>query len=111
MTAGPVHPDLVLQPGASQASATPSGLVQLNQQVVACTRCPRLVAYLQKIGREKRRAYLSWEYWAKPVTGFRHPRARLLILGLAPRAHGSNRTLRPLTYDLSGNFLSLVLPH
>lgn len=109
MTAGPVHPDLVLQPGASQASATPSGLVQLNQQVVACTRCPRLVAYRQKIGREKRRAYLSWEYWAKPVTGFGDPRARLLILGLAPGAHGSNRTGRPFTGDGSGNFLYRVL--
>ena len=87
----------------------PSQLVQLNQEIVACTRCPRLVAYRQKIGREKRRAYLDWEYWAKPVPGFGDPRARLLILGLAPGAHGSNRTGRPFTGDGSGNFLYRVL--
>jgi uracil-DNA glycosylase family 4 len=109
MTPGPFHPDPVLQPGASQASATPASLVQLNQQVTSCTRCPRLVAYRQKIGREKRRAYLSWDYWAKPVTGFGDPQARVLILGLAPGAHGSNRTGRPFTGDGSGNFLYRVL--
>jgi uracil-DNA glycosylase len=109
MTAGPDHPHPVLQPSATQLSATPSGLTELNQQIIACTRCPRLVAYRQKIGREKRRAYLSWEYWAKPVTGFGDPQARLLILGLAPGAHGSNRTGRPFTGDGSGNFLYRVL--
>jgi uracil-DNA glycosylase len=109
MTAGRVHADPVLPPSATQLSATSSGLVQLNQQVIACTRCPRLVAYRQKIGREKRRAYLTWEYWAKPVTGFGDPQARLLILGLAPGAHGSNRTGRPFTGDGSGNFLYRVL--
>jgi uracil-DNA glycosylase family 4 len=91
------------------APAIPSQLVQLNQEIVACTRCPRLVAYRQKIGREKRRAYLDWEYWAKPVPGFGDPRARVLILGLAPGAHGSNRTGRPFTGDGSGNFLYRVL--
>jgi uracil-DNA glycosylase len=84
-------------------------LLQLNQEIVACTRCPRLVAYRQKIGREKRRAYLDWEYWAKPVTGWGDPLARLLILGLAPGAHGSNRTGRPFTGDGSGHFLYRVL--
>jgi uracil-DNA glycosylase family 4 len=86
-----------------------SQIVQLNQEIVSCTRCPRLVAYREKIGREKRRAYLDWEYWAKPVPGFGDPRARLLILGLAPGAHGSNRTGRPFTGDGSGNFLYRVL--
>src|SRR5579862_5755267 len=87
----------------------PSNLVQLNQEIVACTRCPRLIAYCQKIGREKRRAYLDWDYWAKPVPGFGDPNARLLILGLAPGAHGSNRTGRPFTGDGSGDFLYPVL--
>src|SRR5260370_13916053 len=87
-----------------------SQIVQLNQEIVACTRCPRLVAYRQKIGREKRRAYLDWDYWAKPVPGFGDPQARLLILGLAPGAHVSNRTGRPFTGDGSGNFLYRVLP-
>jgi uracil-DNA glycosylase len=84
-------------------------LLLLNQEIVACTRCPRLITYCQKIGREKRRAYLAWDYWAKPVPGFGDPRARVLILGLAPGAHGSNRTGRPFTGDGSGNFLYPVL--
>jgi uracil-DNA glycosylase family 4 len=86
-----------------------NGLVLLNEEIVACTRCPRLVAYREKIGREKRRAYRDWEYWAKPVTGFGDPQARVLILGLAPGAHGSNRTGRPFTGDGSGHFLYRVL--
>jgi uracil-DNA glycosylase family 4 len=86
-----------------------SHLVELNREIVSCTRCPRLVAYRQKIGREKRRAYLGWEYWAKPVPGFGDPKARVLILGLAPGAHGSNRTGRPFTGDGSGHFLYRVL--
>ncbi|HEY6349868.1 MAG TPA: uracil-DNA glycosylase [Candidatus Angelobacter sp.] len=86
-----------------------SGLVQLNQEIVACTRCSRLVEYCRKIGREKRRAYMDWEYWAKPVPGFGDPEARLLILGLAPGAHGSNRTGRPFTGDGSGYFMYPVL--
>lgn len=94
---------------ASSAVQGPSGLVQLNEEIVACTRCSRLIAYCQKIGREKRRAYLNWEYWARPVPGFGDPAARLLILGLAPGAHGSNRTGRPFTGDGSGNFLYPVL--
>jgi uracil-DNA glycosylase family 4 len=84
-------------------------LTQLNQEITACTRCPRLVEYCQKIGREKRRAYREWDYWAKPVPGFGDPHARMLILGLAPGAHGSNRTGRPFTGDGSGHFLYRVL--
>ena len=86
-----------------------SALVQLNQEVVSCTRCSRLITYCQKIGEEKRRAYREWEYWAKPVPGWGDPRARVLILGLAPGAHGSNRTGRPFTGDGSGNFMYPVL--
>lgn len=86
-----------------------SRLAQLNQEIIECTRCPRLVAHCQKIGLEKRRAYREWEYWAKPVPGWGDAKARMLILGLAPGAHGSNRTGRPFTGDGSGNFLYRVL--
>lgn len=86
-----------------------STLVRLNQEIIACTRCPRLISYCQKIGREKRRAYQDWEYWAKPVPGFGDHSARVLILGLAPGAHGSNRTGRPFTGDGSGYFMYPVL--
>lgn len=84
-------------------------LAILNREVVACTRCPRLVAYREQVAREKRRAYRDWEYWGKPVPGFGDPQARVLIMGLAPGAHGSNRTGRPFTGDASGNFMYPVL--
>ena len=86
-----------------------SSLTVLHHEVVACGRCPRLVEYRERIGREKRRAYLDWTYWARPVPGFGDPNARVLILGLAPGAHGSNRTGRPFTGDSSGNFMYPVL--
>jgi uracil-DNA glycosylase len=76
---------------------------------VNCARCPRLVAYRQQVGREKRRAYLDWDYWARPVPGFGDPHARVLVLGLAPGAHGSNRTGRPFTGDASGKFMYPIL--
>jgi uracil-DNA glycosylase len=81
----------------------------MNRALVSCTLCPRLVAYREEIGRVKRRAYLDWEYWAKPVPGFGELNARVLILGLAPGAHGSNRTGRPFTGDGSGYFMYPVL--
>ena len=84
-------------------------LVVLNAEIIACTRCPRLVAYREKIAREKRRAYRDQEYWGKPVPGFGDPGGRVLILGLAPGAHGSNRTGRMFTGDGSGYFLYPVL--
>ncbi|HLJ90370.1 MAG TPA: uracil-DNA glycosylase [Candidatus Angelobacter sp.] len=86
-----------------------AGLVQLNKEIVRCTLCPRLVSYREQVGREKRRAYMDWDYWAKPVPGWGDPSAHLLILGLAPGAHGSNRTGRPFTGDGSGNFMYPVL--
>jgi len=86
-----------------------SWLTVLNRDVVACTRCPRLVTYREQIAREKRRAYRDWEYWGKPVPGFGDPNARVLIMGLAPGAHGSNRTGRPFTGDSSGKFMYPVL--
>jgi uracil-DNA glycosylase len=81
----------------------------LNQEIVACVRCPRLVAYRAEVGRVKRRAYRDWDYWAKPIPGFGDPRARLLLIGLAPGAHGANRTGRMFTGDSSGDFLYKVL--
>jgi uracil-DNA glycosylase len=87
----------------------PAWLVQLNREVIACTRCPRLVEYREKIALEKRRAYLDCEYWGKPVPGFGDPNARVLVLGLAPGAHGSNRTGRPFTGDACGKFMYPIL--
>ncbi len=87
----------------------PAWLDQLNKEVVACTRCPRLVEHCRTVAREKRRAYRDWEYWGRPVPGFGDAEARVLILGLAPGAHGSNRTGRPFTGDSSGNFMYPVL--
>lgn len=87
----------------------PSWLNALNSEVMACTLCPRLVIYREQIAREKRRAYRDWEYWGKPVPGFGDPEARVVIVGLAPGAHGSNRTGRPFTGDASGNFMYPVL--
>jgi uracil-DNA glycosylase len=87
----------------------PAWLTELNAEVVSCVRCPRLVEFREKIAREKRRAYRDCEYWGRPVPGFGDPNARVLILGLAPGAHGSNRTGRPFTGDASGNFMYPVL--
>jgi len=86
-----------------------SALAVLNQEVISCTRCPRLVAYREQVGREKRRAYRDHDYWARPVPGFGDPDARVLVLGLAPGAHGSNRTGRPFTGDASGKFMYPIL--
>lgn len=71
----------------------------------SCRRCPRLAAYREEVGRVKRRAYRDQSYWARPVPGFGDPAARVLLLGLAPGAHGSNRTGRMFTGDASGDFL------
>ena len=87
----------------------PNALATLNREIIDCTRCPRLVAYREQIGREKRRAYREHDYWARPVPGFGDPHARVLILGLAPGAHGSNRTGRPFTGDASGRFMYPIL--
>lgn len=84
-------------------------LDRLNRELEQCRRCPRLVAFREKVGLEKRRAYRECEYWARPVPGFGDAEARLLILGLAPGAHGSNRTGRMFTGDSSGRFLFDVL--
>lgn len=97
------------QTSPAEADSFSVGLAALNEEIIACIRCPRLIAHCRKVGEIKRRAYLDWDYWAKPVPGFGDPNARLLILGLAPGAHGSNRTGRPFTGDGSGNFLYPIL--
>jgi uracil-DNA glycosylase family 4 len=81
----------------------------LDRQIVACERCPRLRTYDREVARVKRRAYLDWDYWGKPVPGFGDPHARVLLIGLAPGAHGSNRTGRMFTGDSSGDFLYRAL--
>jgi len=84
-------------------------LIVLEQRVTHCTRCPRLVAFRQRIAREKRRAYAAEEYWGRPVPAFGDPHARLVLVGLAPGAHGSNRTGRMFTGDASGDWLYAAL--
>ncbi len=86
-----------------------SALRVLNSEIVGCSRCPRLVAYREEIGRIRRKAYQTEQYWSRPVPGFGDPQARLLILGLAPGAHGANRTGRVFTGDRSGEFLYRAL--
>lgn len=77
----------------------------IQDEVAACRKCQRLVKYREKVAREKRRAFRDWEYWGRPVPGFGDPRAKLFLLGLAPAAHGGNRTGRVFTGDRSGDFL------
>jgi len=77
----------------------------LNERLVQCRLCPRLVAWREKVAREKKRAFSDWEYWGKPVVGFGDENAKILAIGLAPGAHGSNRTGRMFTGDASGDFL------
>ena len=81
----------------------------VRNHIIACERCPRLRAYCQKIGEVRRRAYMDEIYWSRPVPGFGDPAARVLILGLAPGAHGANRTGRPFTGDGAGYFMYPVL--
>jgi len=80
-------------------------LESLNAEIIACRKCPRLVAYREAVARERRRSFREWEYWGKPVPGFGDPNAKLYIIGLAPAAHGANRTGRMFTGDRSGDFL------
>jgi uracil-DNA glycosylase family 4 len=82
-----------------------AALEALNEAVVDCRRCPRLVEWRERVAREKRAAFRDWTYWGRPIPGFGDPAARVLILGLAPAAHGGNRTGRIFTGDRSGDFL------
>jgi len=89
--------------------SNPGAAEQLNREIVACTKCPRLVAHCREVARVRRRAYRDQEYWGKPVPSFGDPDARLLVVGLAPGAHGANRTGRMFTGDKSGDFLYRAL--
>src|SRR3984957_16621170 len=80
-------------------------LAALNEKIVGCRKCPRLVRYREEVARTKRRAYRDWTYWGRPLPGFGDANARLVIIGLAPAAHGGNRTGRMFTGDRSGDFL------
>ena len=82
-----------------------SKLEKLNAEIISCRKCPRLVEWREEVARVKRKAYMDQEYWGKPVPGFGDPSARVLVVGLAPGAHGSNRTGRQFTGDASGGFL------
>ena len=84
-------------------------LALLEQRVVACRRCPRLVEWRERVAREKRAAFRDEEYWGRPIPGFGDPGARLYVLGLAPAAHGANRTGRVFTGDSSSDFLYAAL--
>src|SRR5256885_10606667 len=86
-----------------------SSLAAINRSITSCTRCPRLRAYCGRVAREKTREFRDWEYWGKPVPGFGDAAARLLVVGLAPAAHGANRTGRMFTGDSSGNWLYQAL--
>ena len=83
----------------------PDSLARVTAEIVDCVRCPRLVAWREQVAREKRASFVGEEYWGRPVPGFGDPRARVLIVGLAPAAHGGNRTGRVFTGDRSGDWL------
>ncbi|MDP9234471.1 MAG: uracil-DNA glycosylase [Actinomycetota bacterium] len=88
-----------------ESFSEPQGLSQLNEQIVGCRACPRLVAWRELVAREKRASFANETYWGRPLPGFGDPRARVLIVGLAPAAHGGNRTGRIFTGDRSGDWL------
>ena len=92
-------------PGLSSANL----LLRIRSEVVDCRRCSRLVEYREEVARKKRKEFLDWDYWGRPIPGFGDPKASLLIVGLAPAAHGGNRTGRVFTGDRSGDFLYKAL--
>jgi len=81
----------------------------LRNRIISCRKCPRLIDYISKVSREKVRRYSEWSYWGRPIPGFGDPEARLLVIGLAPAAHGGNRTGRMFTGDSSGDWLMKAL--
>src|SRR5690606_11825838 len=93
------------RPPAEGVSETAARLAELEAEVVGCRRCPRLVEWRERVAREKRAAYRDEEYWGRPVPGFGDPAAPVYLLGLAPAAHGGNRTGRVFTGDRSGDWL------
>ncbi|WP_263357207.1 uracil-DNA glycosylase [Acidicapsa ligni] len=98
-----------VQPPLAALSLGAQSLEVLNSRLIECEACPRLRTYCEEIARVRRRQWRDWSYWGRPVPSFGDPRARVLIFGLAPGAHGSNRTGRPFTGDGSGNFMFPIL--
>src|SRR5690242_2189092 len=94
---------------ATTIASGPTSLAAVARAVIACERCPRLRRYCERIAREKKRAFRDQEYWGRPVPGFGDPAARMLVIGLAPAAHGGNRTGRVFTGDSSGSWLYAAL--
>lgn len=86
-------------------SSKSESIAQLNENIIGCTACPRLVEWREKVAITKRKSYQDQEYWGKPVTGFGSEKPRMIIVGLAPGAHGANRTGRIFTGDSSGDWL------
>ncbi|CAM5726072.1 hypothetical protein STENM223S_08492 [Streptomyces tendae] len=97
------------RPDAYRGAMDPEGLTRLDRRIAGCRACPRLVAWREEVARTKRAAFADWTYWGRPVPGFGPPDARLLIIGLAPAAHGGNRTGRIFTGDRSGDVLYQAL--
>lgn len=91
--------------GPPGADAREAAIASLDDELIQCRRCPRLVAWREEVAEKKRAAFRDWDYWGRPVPGFGDPRARLFVLGLAPAAHGANRTGRIFTGDRSGDWL------
>lgn len=102
MSPSPAHPEAGGKPD-------PAPVARLNARIVECRRCPRLVEWRERVAAEKRAAYAGETYWGRPITGFGDRRARVAIVGLAPAAHGANRTGRIFTGDRSGDFLYAAL--
>ena len=98
-------PDSPDSPGYPASAAAANTLAEMASRVVLCRACPRLVAWREEVAIQKRAAFRDEEYWGRPVPGFGDPKARIVIVGLAPAAHGANRTGRMFTGDRSGDFL------
>ncbi len=101
--------DAIYEDELGNSHEEPQRLRILEKEIITCRKCPRLVEYREKVAQEKRRAFRDWTYWGRPVPGFGDPHADLFILGLAPAAHGANRTGRVFTGDRSGDFLYAAL--